>query len=97
MNNPYNILNEINLPENCMSLVMSFYRPNNGLVDEIKGCFFICEKCREPVGCKRGLISLKYYTIERGCGDCNKPNKIVCKDCIIRNDCSCKNDDEDSW
>lgn len=97
MNNPYDILNKLAIPNDCLSLIFLFTKPIHPLCREIQRYFIYCDKCNEPLQSLNRMINLKYYTIEYGCGFCDKfKNKFVCKDCSIVNTCSCQNNDDDS-
>ena len=94
MNNPYNILNTLPLPDDTISHIMSFYRPQHQIVTEMKGNFLRCGKCNDPVKSYAGKISLRYYTLQLSCVPCGINGCVVCKDCPTDDSCDCS---EDSW
>jgi hypothetical protein len=100
MNNPYNLVKNIKpvLPNDCISHVFSFYRPTHNIVESMKNNFLRCGKCDDVVRTYDGQISLRYYTIGRGCITCGHNDCIICRDCTA-DTCDCGSDDEScySW
>lgn len=94
MNNPYNTLESLGLPDDMVSHILTFYRPKNLIVEELKRNFLRCGKCGVPVRSHAGQISLRYFTIQQHCMICNVERHIVCGDCPVDNSCDCS---EDSW
>lgn len=97
MNNPYNILNYLGLPDDTLSNIMSFYRPEHPVVQELWYNFLRCGKCLEPVRSNAGQISLRYFTIQQYCLVCNIDRYIVCKECPVDDRCDCSDDSWYSW
>ena len=97
MNNPYNILNSLGLPDCTLSNIMSFNRPQHPVVEELYYNFLRCGKCLEPVKSNCGQISLRYFTIQNHCLVCNIDRYIVCKECPMDERCNCSESSMYSW
>ena len=94
MSNPYEIINRLDLPGDCISYIMSFYRPKHHIITEMKDNFVRCGVCKDPVRTYSGKIKLRYYGHRLSCVPCCVNGCIVCKDCPVEDSCDCS---EDSW
>jgi hypothetical protein len=97
MNNPYNILKSLGLPDDTLSHIFSFNRPEHPIVDELWCNFQRCDKCNYPVRAYAGQISLRYFTIQQHCLTCNIERHLVCGVCPVDDSCDCSDDSWYSW
>ena len=94
--NPYTLLLNWGLPQDCVSYISTFYRPVNPLSESIKNYFFSCYSCGIPLKTKDYKYEVCYSTYTPSCAYCTTEDNMSCKDCIIISKCSCTDSESSS-
>ena len=93
--NPYQELNKLKLPQTCIGIIFSYYRPHHPMSQYIKKEFYNCEACNIPLTTKYFNYEVSIYLIQHHCnywflqsdryGICSNAHYYVCNSIECQN------------